>query len=295
MRVARQLRVPMVGSFHTDLAAYADILSGSGRLGGLMREYMRWPYGRCARVLVPSDDTRRLLIGAQGDPRRRFASGARGVDSAHFHPRRALGGAAPGLARVSPTPGAALRRPRVAREGPRPAARPSATACPSWGSRTASSSRARADAGRAAGATERCRVHRRADAGGRGDGLRVGRRLRVSRAAPTRPATSCSRRRRAGCRSWSPTPAGRGRTSATVAPATSSRAWSRARGRARSHRCCATRTCASAWVAAARAYAESRTWEHALEPLFRTYRELAAASAASSAMPDLLPRGAPLS
>ena len=23
----------------------------------LMREYMRWPYGKCARVLVPSDVT----------------------------------------------------------------------------------------------------------------------------------------------------------------------------------------------------------------------------------------------
>ena len=55
MRVARQLGVPMVGSFHTDLAAYTALLSGSRRLGALMREYMRWPYGRCARVLVPSE------------------------------------------------------------------------------------------------------------------------------------------------------------------------------------------------------------------------------------------------
>ena len=46
------------------------LLSGSGRLGDLMREYQRWPYGRCARVLVPSEATRQLLIDAKGDPRR---------------------------------------------------------------------------------------------------------------------------------------------------------------------------------------------------------------------------------
>ena len=35
--------LPLIGSFHTDLAAYATLLSGSSRLGALMREYMRWP------------------------------------------------------------------------------------------------------------------------------------------------------------------------------------------------------------------------------------------------------------
>lgn len=87
MRVARRLGVPMVGSFHTDLAAYAAILSGSGHLRHLMREYMRWPYGRCARVLVPSEDTRQLLIGARGDPRR-MDVWPRGVDGAQFTPAR---------------------------------------------------------------------------------------------------------------------------------------------------------------------------------------------------------------
>jgi hypothetical protein len=42
--------VPLVGSFHTDLAAYAQVLSGSRRLGALMREYMRWLYGQCAAL-----------------------------------------------------------------------------------------------------------------------------------------------------------------------------------------------------------------------------------------------------
>jgi glycosyltransferase involved in cell wall biosynthesis len=87
MRVARVLGVPMVGSFHTDLAAYANILSGSSRLGVVMREFMRWPYGRCTRVLAPSEATRRLLVGAKGDPDR-IAIWQRGVDGTLFHPSR---------------------------------------------------------------------------------------------------------------------------------------------------------------------------------------------------------------
>jgi glycosyltransferase involved in cell wall biosynthesis len=46
---------------------------------------------------------------------------------------------------------------------------------------------------------------------------------------------------------------------------------------------------------AARRYAESRTWPQALEPLYRTYGELATSVAASAAVPSLLPRGISLS
>ena len=85
--VAARLNVPLVGSFHTDLAAYTGILSGSRGLGALMREYMRWPYGRCSRVLVPSESTRDLLVGAHGHPER-ITIWRRGVDAEHFTPAR---------------------------------------------------------------------------------------------------------------------------------------------------------------------------------------------------------------
>jgi glycosyltransferase involved in cell wall biosynthesis len=87
MYVAKQLHLPMVGSFHTDLAAYTALLSGSARLGALMREYLRWPYGKCARVLVPSAHTRDLLIGAKGHADR-IAIWPRGVDTMLFSPAR---------------------------------------------------------------------------------------------------------------------------------------------------------------------------------------------------------------
>jgi glycosyltransferase involved in cell wall biosynthesis len=85
--VAWRLRLPLIGSFHTDLAAYAHTLSGSTRLGSLMRLYMRWPYGKCERVLVPSEHTRQLLIGANGRPEQ-LAVWARGVDTELFTPAR---------------------------------------------------------------------------------------------------------------------------------------------------------------------------------------------------------------
>ncbi len=85
--VAWQLGLPMVGSFHTDLAAYTSLLSGSRRLGALMREYMRWPYSRCRRILAPSYHTRELFIQAKGDPAK-VEVWPRGVDTALFSPER---------------------------------------------------------------------------------------------------------------------------------------------------------------------------------------------------------------
>jgi glycosyltransferase involved in cell wall biosynthesis len=85
--VAWKLSLPLVGSFHTDLAAYTQTLSGSRRLGTLMREYMRWPYGKCARLLVPSHHTRTLLVGANARPDK-MVVWPRGVDTDLFAPAK---------------------------------------------------------------------------------------------------------------------------------------------------------------------------------------------------------------
>jgi glycosyltransferase involved in cell wall biosynthesis len=87
MYVASKLRVPMVGSFHTQLSEYTALLSGSQRLGNLMREYQRWPYGKCERILVPSTATRDLLIAAKirADKIRIWT---RGVDTDQFAPSK---------------------------------------------------------------------------------------------------------------------------------------------------------------------------------------------------------------
>ena len=83
--VAAQTSLPLVGSFHTDLSAYTRLLSGSVRLGALMREYMRWMYGHCSHVLVPSEATRRLMLA--GSMRsERLLIWPRGVDTTLFSP-----------------------------------------------------------------------------------------------------------------------------------------------------------------------------------------------------------------
>jgi glycosyltransferase involved in cell wall biosynthesis len=85
--IASQAQLPLVGSFHTDLSAYTRLLSGSEQLGSLMREYMRWMYGRCAQVLVPSVATRQLMQDAKM-PVDRLRIWPRGVDTDLFSPEK---------------------------------------------------------------------------------------------------------------------------------------------------------------------------------------------------------------
>lgn len=82
-----RMGIPMMGSFHTQLAEYTELLSGSKRLGELMRQYQRWPYGKCARVLVPSEATRQLLIATKIKAER-IRIWTRGVDTAKFSPAK---------------------------------------------------------------------------------------------------------------------------------------------------------------------------------------------------------------
>ncbi len=88
--VAAQASLPLVGSFHTDLSAYTRLLSGSDWLGTLMQEYMRWMYGQCRRVLVPSESTRALMVAARC-PAERIRVWSRGVDPRLFTPERRSG------------------------------------------------------------------------------------------------------------------------------------------------------------------------------------------------------------
>jgi glycosyltransferase involved in cell wall biosynthesis len=74
-----------MGSFHTDLAEYTRVLSGSPWLGRLMREYLRWPYGKCERIFVPSETTRRDLIRDKIDGAK-IQLWKRGVSAERFTP-----------------------------------------------------------------------------------------------------------------------------------------------------------------------------------------------------------------
>jgi glycosyltransferase involved in cell wall biosynthesis len=85
--VASRLGIPMVGSFHTDLAKYARILSGSRGLARFMEWYMRRLYSYCERILAPSDATRDMLVDA-GLERSRIDIWRRGVSTVRFDPEK---------------------------------------------------------------------------------------------------------------------------------------------------------------------------------------------------------------
>jgi glycosyltransferase involved in cell wall biosynthesis len=85
--LARRLGIATIGSYHTHLGAYVATFSGSARLGRWTEQYMRWLYGACDPVLVPSERTRSFLE-SEGYPRGRLRIWARGVDVAAFSPAR---------------------------------------------------------------------------------------------------------------------------------------------------------------------------------------------------------------
>ena len=85
---ASRLNLPLIGSFHTDLVEYTRLLSGSTRLAGLMQGYMRWAYGKCEQVFAPSEATRDMLIRTRINPSR-IDIWKRGVSTTQFdHLRR---------------------------------------------------------------------------------------------------------------------------------------------------------------------------------------------------------------
>jgi glycosyltransferase involved in cell wall biosynthesis len=85
--VARRLNIPIVGSFHTDLAEYTRVLSGWDGLGDLMHLYMRWSYGKCDRIFAPSESTREMLVRGRIDAAK-IDVWRRGVETTRFDPSR---------------------------------------------------------------------------------------------------------------------------------------------------------------------------------------------------------------
>ena len=83
--VSRGLSVPLLGSYHTELTAYAGLRSGEMRVADAMSAAVSTFYGACDLVLSPSPASdgalRELGIAAE-----RIERWDRGVDSARFDP-----------------------------------------------------------------------------------------------------------------------------------------------------------------------------------------------------------------
>jgi glycosyltransferase involved in cell wall biosynthesis/predicted metal-dependent phosphoesterase TrpH len=83
--VARALGIPLVGSYHTELTAYAGLRSGEQRVAQAMALAVSAFYGSCDVVLSPSRATDEALA-AIGMPAERVLRWDRGVDTSRFRP-----------------------------------------------------------------------------------------------------------------------------------------------------------------------------------------------------------------
>jgi len=85
--VARAMGLPILGSYHTELAAYAALRTGDRRLAAGMAAVLGAFYGQCGHVLTPSASADATLE-AFGLPSERIGRWDRGVDTARFNPGR---------------------------------------------------------------------------------------------------------------------------------------------------------------------------------------------------------------
>jgi glycosyltransferase involved in cell wall biosynthesis/predicted metal-dependent phosphoesterase TrpH len=83
--IARIMELPLVGSYHTELGAYAGLRSGDARLRAGMDTALAALYGQCEIVLSPSESADESLR-ALGVPGERIRRWERGVDVRRFDP-----------------------------------------------------------------------------------------------------------------------------------------------------------------------------------------------------------------
>ena len=85
--MARIAGIPLIGSYHTELAAYAGMRSSDPRLELAVRAALSAFYRQCEVVLSPSPATDESLAGLGIEPDR-IGRWARGVDLALYDPAR---------------------------------------------------------------------------------------------------------------------------------------------------------------------------------------------------------------
>jgi glycosyltransferase involved in cell wall biosynthesis/predicted metal-dependent phosphoesterase TrpH len=89
---ARVMDLPVLGSYHTELGAYAGVRSADPMLEAFAQAAMSMFYNQCSVVLSPSEASDGVLAGL-GIPGERVGRWDRGVDFDRFSPARRVAGA----------------------------------------------------------------------------------------------------------------------------------------------------------------------------------------------------------
>jgi glycosyltransferase involved in cell wall biosynthesis len=86
LAIARMLKIPISGTYHTAIPEYARHLTGDDAVEHLVWKYAVWYYDQMEMIYVPSHDTGAALAEKGLDPKK-IRLYPRGVDTEAFHPR----------------------------------------------------------------------------------------------------------------------------------------------------------------------------------------------------------------
>ena len=87
LAIARIMKIPVSGTYHTAIPQYAHILTGDAAIEELVWRYTTWFYDQLNLILVPSTSTQCELTGRGIDPKK-IRLFPRGVDTVKFHPSK---------------------------------------------------------------------------------------------------------------------------------------------------------------------------------------------------------------
>ena len=86
LAIARILKIPLCGTYHTQLPQYAQLLTGDEAMEELTWKFVIWYYDQMDLIYAPSESTRQELV-ARGIPADKVALYPRGVDVERFTPK----------------------------------------------------------------------------------------------------------------------------------------------------------------------------------------------------------------
>ncbi len=90
LAIARILKLPFCGTYHTQLPQYAQFLTGDAAMEELTWKYVIWYYDQMDAIYAPSESTRQELI-AHGIKPEKIRLYPRGIDIQRFSPEKRNG------------------------------------------------------------------------------------------------------------------------------------------------------------------------------------------------------------